>query len=384
MAQPFPVTAVFINRTISKGRRDRRRLRLVTTLVDSRQMRKVARQAATVQDAQPWLRAAALAFMLCSAGHAAQPAALTREATIALGDVAGRIDHLAVDLARRRLFVAELGNDTVGVVDLGALRLLRTLTGFSEPQGVGFSDSTDELFVANGGDGSVGVFSGEELKFTGQVRLGDDADNVRIVAQTSQVVIGYGQGALAVVEASHKTRSMDIRLPGHPEGFQILKSAGRALVNVPDRNEIAVIDMKAAKQIASWPMGNERGNFPMAVDDSDQTVWIATRQPARLLALDTASGARKAGLDSCGDADDVMVDSRRHWLYVICGSGHIDVWNTRDGKYVKVSRIETSPGARTALYVPDLDRLYLAVRANAGAPAAIWVYRPNDAISAPP
>src|SRR5262245_8495752 len=32
---------------------------------------------------------------------------------IPLGDVSGRIDHLAIDLARRRLFVAELGNDTV-------------------------------------------------------------------------------------------------------------------------------------------------------------------------------------------------------------------------------------------------------------------------------
>ena len=36
IAQPVPVTAVFINRTINKGRRDNRRLRLVTTLVDSR------------------------------------------------------------------------------------------------------------------------------------------------------------------------------------------------------------------------------------------------------------------------------------------------------------------------------------------------------------
>ena len=306
-----------------------------------------------------------------------------REATISLGDVAGRLDHLAVDLARRRLFVTELGNDSVGVIDLGPLRLLRTLTGFSEPQGVGYSASTDELFVANGGDGIVGIYSGEALKLTGQIRLGDDSDNVRILAQPSQAIIGYGQGALAIVEATHKTRLMDIKLKGHPEGFQILESGARALVNVPDRNEIAVIDIHSAKQIASWPLGNDHGNFPLAVEN-DQVAWVATRQPARLIAFDIATGARKAELDSCGDADDLMIDARRHRLYVICGSGHIDVWETRDGKYLKVVRVETSPGARTALYVPELDRLYLAVRANAGVPPAIWVYRPNGATSAPP
>ena len=344
MAQPVPVTAVFINRTIIKGRREIRRLRLVTTLVDSRQMRKVARKAAVLEVAQPWLRAAALTFMLCSAGHAAEPAALTREATIALGDVAGRIDHLAVDLARRRLFVAELGNNSVGVVDLGASRLLRTLTGFSEPQGVGFSAAADELFVANGGDGSVRAYAGESLSPSGQIQLGEDADNVRMAMQSSQVIVGHGQGALAMIDVTTKSRLADIRLRGHPEGFQVLKGSARALVNVPDQNEIAVVDLHAARQVASWNLGELHGNFPMAIDEDDQVVWVATRAPRRLIAIDATSGARKAVLESCGDADDVMVDDRRHRIYVSCGSGHIDVWDTRDGKYLMIARLDTSPG----------------------------------------
>jgi hypothetical protein len=113
------------------------------------------------------------------------------------------------------------------------------------------------------------------------------------------------------------------------------------------------------------------------VDEENQTAWVATRAPAKLIAMDAMSGARKTVLESCGDADDVMIDGKRHRIYVICGSGHIDVWDTRAGSYLKIARLETSPGARTALFVPELDRLYLAVRASQGAPAAIWVYRPN-------
>jgi hypothetical protein len=42
---------------------------------------------------------------------------------IALGAIEGRIDHMAFDAARKRLFVAELGNNSLGVVDLQGPRL---------------------------------------------------------------------------------------------------------------------------------------------------------------------------------------------------------------------------------------------------------------------
>jgi hypothetical protein len=74
---------------------------------------------------------AATAILVTSAWGADAP--LVLEAKIPLGQVRGRIDHLAVDVARQRLFVAELGNDTVGVVDLAHHVVLRTLTGLHEP-----------------------------------------------------------------------------------------------------------------------------------------------------------------------------------------------------------------------------------------------------------
>jgi DNA-binding beta-propeller fold protein YncE len=339
-------------------------------------MRKVSRMAAAMSAAQPRLAVAVLCLSLSAPGLAAEHA-LVREMSISLGTVQGRIDHLAVDLVHRRLFVAELGNNSVGVVDLNNSRLQQTLTGFSEPQGIGYSASTDELFVANAGDGSVRTYSGDLLAPSGQIRLGEDADNVRVTTQPAQVIVGYGQGALAIIDVNTKSRLAEVRLRGHPEGFQVLGRSARVLVNVPDHNEIAVIDIRSARQIASWPMDDMHGNFPMAVDEENQTAWVATRAPAKLIAMDAMSGARKTVLESCGDADDVMIDGKRHRIYVICGSGHIDVWDTRAGSYLKIARLETSPGARTALFVPELDRLYLAVRASQGAPAAIWVYRPT-------
>jgi DNA-binding beta-propeller fold protein YncE len=84
--------------------------------------------------------------------------ALRIEAKIPLGDVRGRIDHMAFDLARQRLFVAELGNDSVGVVDLKDQRTIRTIAGLAQPQGVGYVASTDTLYAANARDGTVRLF----------------------------------------------------------------------------------------------------------------------------------------------------------------------------------------------------------------------------------
>jgi YVTN family beta-propeller protein len=91
--------------------------------------------------------------------------------------VSGRIDHLGIDTKRQRLFVAELGNNSVGVVDLAASKVLHRIAGLSEPQGVAYVPFADRIFVANAGDGSVRVLRGEDLTPIGRIELGDDADN---------------------------------------------------------------------------------------------------------------------------------------------------------------------------------------------------------------
>src|SRR5437764_11690395 len=161
-------------------------------------------------------------------------APLVLEAKIPLGDVSGRIDHLSIDLKRQRLFVAELGNNSLGVVDLAAGKVLRRIDNLSEPQGVAYVPFADSVYVANAGDGSVRVLRGDDLAPIGRIELGDDADNVRVDAPRRHVLVGYGQGALAVIDPATGSKIEDIRLKGHPEGFQLDETGTQVLVNVPD------------------------------------------------------------------------------------------------------------------------------------------------------
>src|SRR5258708_7821570 len=145
--------------------------------------------------------------------QAPSPSLMQLESKIPLGDVSGRIDHLAIDLSRRRLFVAELGNNTVSVVDLNEKKVQHVITGLKEPQGVGYVPSSDTLFVANAGDGSVLLFRGADYEAAGRIELGDDADNIRVDIASNRAFVGYGNGALAVIDPATNGKIADIPLP---------------------------------------------------------------------------------------------------------------------------------------------------------------------------
>jgi len=312
-----------------------------------------------------------------AADAAVQPGShLQLGAKIPLGQVKGRIDHLALDLKRGRLFVAELGNDTVGVVDLKQRRMIRRLSGFKEPQGLAWSPEADTLYVASGGDGSVRAFTGEALAAGPTIDLGDDADNVRLAAD-GQVLVGFGSGAVATLDARTLRRGADIRFAGHPEGFQLEKRSPRVFVNDPDAQQVVVLDRARAEVVARWRM-RFGANYPMALDEANARLFVVFRSPAILGVFSTRDGSALGQAQACGDADDVFLDERRSIAYVICGAGRIEVFDTRAATFTRVGTFPSVTGARTGLFSPELDRLFIAVRAVGAQPAAIWILRPTD------
>ena len=230
-------------------------------------------------------------------------------------------------------------------------------------------------YVANAGDGSVRVLRGDDLAPIGRIELGDDADNVRVDLPRNRVLVGYGKGALAVIDPATPAKAADIRLKGHPEGFQIDETGTKVFVNVPDARDIEVADL-AAGSTRSLPTQGAGSNFPMAIDAEAQRVLVVFRSPPTLMALSSQDGRVVAKVETCGDADDVFVDARRRRVYVSCGEGVVDVLEQSETGYRRLARVPTVSGARTSLFVPELDRLFVAVRARSSEPAAIWVFRP--------
>jgi DNA-binding beta-propeller fold protein YncE len=320
---------------------------------------------------------AVLGLLASPSGKAAEPSPLRLEVKIPLGKVSGRIDHMAIDLGRQRLFVAELGNNTVGVIDVNEGNLVKSISGPKQPQGVGYEPSTDTLFVADAGDGAVFLFNGPELMPAGRIELGEDADNIRIDAAHNRVIVGYGNGALAILDPKSRAKVGVVILDGHPESFQLDGTGDRIFVNVPDARHVAVINGSAKATSARWRFGDAGANFAMALDQEASRLLVVTRSPAKLLAFELGDGSLATKTDSCGDADDIFVDPKRHRVYVSCGEGFIDVFELHDGGYGRIAHVRTVQGARTSFFSAELDRLFLAARASAHEPAAVWVFRPT-------
>jgi DNA-binding beta-propeller fold protein YncE len=304
-------------------------------------------------------------------------APLELEATIALPNVKGRIDHLAVDLARERLFIAELGNGSVDAIDLRSRQTIQRITGLEEPQGIAYAPGPDLLAVAGGGDGALHFYKGEDFASVGRIVLGEDADNVHLDSRTGHLLVGYGAGALAVIDPALRQKLAETPLPAHPEGFQLAPDGRTAFVNLPDANEIGVVDLSAKRLKDAWKVPSLSANFPIAVSANGDLVASVFRNPARLVLISLPTGKVAEQLDTCGDADDVFFDGKRSRIYVSCGAGALDVFQQQATATTRIQQIKTGAGARTSLFVPELDRLFVAVRADgSGGDAKILVFRP--------
>jgi WD40 repeat protein len=296
--------------------------------------------------------------------------------TIPLPGVEGRIDHMAFDPTGGRFFVAALGNNTIEVVDTSAGRVIGRIASLHKPQGIAYAADLNKLFVASDADGTCRIYDGTSLKPVNVVELKDDADNVRYDAAAGRVYVGYGEGALAVIDAKSGRKLADVPLVGHPESFQLEARGPRIFVNVPSDRHIAVVDRERRAVIATWSLGEAQGNFPMALDDANHRLFVGCRTPARLLVLDTASGKTVAALDCCGDTDDLFYDAVARRIYVSGGEGCVSVFRQISAdRYEPAERIATAAGARTSFFVARDSSLYVAVPRRGAQQAELRVYK---------
>lgn len=301
--------------------------------------------------------------------------------TIPLSNVNGRIDHMSVDLSGKRLFIAELGNNSLDVVDLKSGKRIGSISsGLSEPQGVVYISETNRIVVANGGDGSVKFYDGNSLSLLQDIKLASDADNIRYDNGTGLLYVGNGDGAIAVINDTTSAGKLvgEIKQDGHPESFQLEKSGTRIFVNVPSAQFVEVADKQKLQIDSRWSTvtSDASENFPMALDETNHRLFVGFRDPATVIVYDTETGKEIVGLPTAKDADDIFYDTANKQIYISAGEGFINIFKqvTAD-HYEPVAKIATAQGARTSLFVPELNRLYLVVPSLGPQQSAqIWVY----------
>ncbi len=222
--------------------------------------------------------------------------------------------------------------------------------------------------------GATKLFDAGTFQLLETVKYSGDADNIRFDARGHRIIVGYGDGALGFLDSSGK-KTGEIALDAHPESFQLEKTGTRVFVNVPDKKEIQVADLVKNIAIAKWPVTSALKNYPMALDEAHHRLLIGCRTPARMLVIDTETGKQTASVEIVGDTDDLFYDAAKRRVYVIGGQGFVDVFEQKDSDhYDRAGHYTTAPGARTGLFVPDWEKLFVAVPHRGEQRAEILVY----------
>ena len=207
---------------------------------------------------------------------------------------------------------------------------------------------------------------------------------MRYDSSNKLVYIGYGQGLLGIINATNYNIVGDIKLTGHPESFQIeeqnrpiVHHPQRIFINVPESNSVEVVDSQKHTLSTTWPIiSNVQNNFPMALDQTNHRLFVGTRDPPKLMVFDTNSGKVISILDIAKDPDDVFYDAAKKHIYFSCGEGFINIFQQQDANhYNPIGSITTAPGARTSLFVPELNRFYVAVPHLGNQQSEILVYQ---------
>ena len=304
--------------------------------------------------------------------------------TIPMPKVEGRLDHLGVDVKGKRLFVAGLGNNSLEVIDLKAGKRTQSIPGFSKPQGVFYAPNMKKLFVANGTDGTCKVLKGTPARLTNSLRLSLGADLMDYDAEAKVLYVGYGgrddgkdYGEVAILDTTKETHIGDIQTSAHPGGMAMEKKGRRLFLTIPESNNIVVIDRKSQKIVNTWPISAAQQPVSLALDEARHRLFVGLRKPPQFVVLDSDSGTVVAALESVGLIDGVSFDPAHNRIYVSGGEGFVSVYQQRDSDhYESLGRITTTPIARTSLFVPELNRFYVAIPKQDDRDAQIRVYEP--------
>ena len=303
---------------------------------------------------------------------------------INLPGVDGRIDHMSIDINGMRLFVSAFANNSLEIIDLNSGKVIKSIKKLFEPQGVAFIPLYNKIYVANGRNGYCNIYDGNTYQLLNKINFKLDADNIRYDEINHVVYIGYGYGGLAAINPENDKIIFDIKLTGHPESFALEKEGNKIFVNIPEyERSVNIIDRDKKIITGKWVIGDKSTNFylnfPMDLDEAHHRLFIATLIPSNLKIINSLTGKIIASVKTLNDADDLFYNDKTQEIYLSCGQGYIEIIKEINPDYYKeTQRILTSQGARTSLFVKELDEYFLAVPKRSNQRAAICVYKTNN------
>jgi DNA-binding beta-propeller fold protein YncE len=296
----------------------------------------------------------------------------------------GDFDHFGADVKGNRLFLAGEEKGTLEIFDLKSGRHVKTVKGLDSPHAIHYLPGRNRIIVSDSGDGLSKVFDGKTYAVVDTLKLVPGADVMGYDPSTRQIwVVTGGKNASAkmkdttvsVVDPETGKVVGEVKFDtDFTEGIVAEQNGNRVFINVAGKHHVAVVDKKTRKVIATWPVKEGENNAPIALDEAAKRLFVVTRKPFKLVVIDTDTGTSVASFEAPQRTNELIFDKDNKRLY-LAGDDHVAVFQQVDADhYREIARVPSDKGAKTAILVPELNRLYVAVAGKGSIKASVLQY----------
>ena len=271
----------------------------------------------------------------------------------------GGMDYITVDAQNHRLYVPRSTHTMV--IDADSGKTIADIPGQKHNHGVALAPEAGRGFITDG-EGSVVIFDLKTNAVLGTLKARPDADGIIYDKATGLVLVSCGDdGTLLTIkpDVDPKNGSIDapIDLGGKPE-FLAADGAGKVYVNLEDKDQIAVVDLKARKVLAHWPVAPGGSPVGLSIDSAKHRLFVGCRKPQKMIVMSTDDGKVLADLPIGAGVDATKFDGQQ--AFASCRDGKMNVLGeTSSGKFEIVQTVTTAVGAKTMDVDPSTHKAYL-------------------------
>jgi DNA-binding beta-propeller fold protein YncE len=290
--------------------------------------------------------------------------------SVDLPGYSGDFDHFAADYDRHRLLLAAEDHGTLEVFDLKTSDHLRTVAGFGNPHSILVRKGVATVFITDSTKENATIRDATTYAKKQAVNLTPGSDTAKYDAASNILYVVTGGKDVDLKTANLEAINPDtgaklgsITFPdNHVEAMAFVEGDPRIFINLTQTNKLAVVDRKNMKVVATWPVPPAQQNAMVAFDAAQHRLYVVCRNPGMVVVMNSDTGAVIGTQPAPLRADEVQYDELSHRLYVPGGEGYMGIYDTSDPNHLKiVERVTTAPGAKTALLIPSMHRLFVAV-----------------------
>jgi DNA-binding beta-propeller fold protein YncE len=271
----------------------------------------------------------------------------------------GGMDYITLDAKTNRLYVPRSTHTMV--IDADSGKILGDVPGQKHNHGVALVPEVGRGFISDG-EGAVVIFDLKTNAVLGTIKAHPDADGIIYDKASGQVLVVSGDDGVLMTlkpDVDPKTGSLDpdIALGGKPE-FLAADGAGKVYINLEDKNQVAVVDLKARRVLAHWPVAPGGAPVGLSIDPGKHRLFVGCRNPQKMIVMSTDDGKVIADLPIGAGVDATKFDG--HQAFASCRDGKLHVaGETAPGKFDIQQVVTTALGAKTMDVDPERHKIYL-------------------------